>query len=322
MNDYKKYLKYKYKYIKLKKQLAGFNEPNQSGNIELIKVFDKDKDKEQQEQLKKYESEFNKYEKKIIENTISNSNLLIFIIKFISEKDVLQSIILHNREYIDNIDINAIDYSDMKFKILLNEVIQWLIFDYDKDFFNIIINIITNIIYKFNFDKSDKTNTYIQNDNTKLNIIIFTIIDIITKLKEDNEKISVIKNTVTVNNNNNIILLQILIKVITYNLTSISYFLLSINENYNKNKGVIVSKNVILCLLQNILNLDISTNKKVKEIIGRVIKDHTKFKNYKDPEFYKNIIEVLYELFGILKCSKVITDNSLTYLGKVLGFSK
>lgn len=322
MTYYNKYLKYKYKYLELKNQLGGLQEDE-------YKEYDK-KLKEHNNELIKYEKDFEYYQNKFEENNITNSELLLFLIQFINEQDGVKNIIKNNSSYINTIDKSDINTTTIEFKKMLNDVIQWLLFNYDKDFFNVIINILINIVYKFNFDKNS-SGAYIQSDNTKLNIIIYTIIDVIIKLKNDNIKLTeIINNNKSLkisdpkldqhqkNNINNIILLKIILKIIFNNLLVIVNFLLTINENYNKNKGIILSKNIILCVLHKILNMNISQNDEIKKLISEIIIDTNQFTNYKDLKFYNNLVKYFNKVFSILKCSTVILENTIQSTGSAI----
>ena len=329
MTYYNQYQNYNYKYLKLKIQLGGIKQEDKIKQENEFKAYDI-KSIEHEKELIKYDKEFDNYQKKLIDNSILNSELLLFIINFISEQEGIQKIVKKNSKYINTIDNLEINTKTKEFKILLNDIIQWLLFNYDKEFFNILINLLINILYKFNFDKNIN-GAYIQSDNTKLNIIIYTIIDVIDKLKNESIKLDAVINTnITLkttnqklnekkkNNNNNIILLQILLKLIVNNLLIISNFLLTINENYNKNKGIVLSKNIILCILHKILIMDIAQNEEIKKLISEIIINTTQFTNYKDQQFYINLIKYVNKVFSILKCSTVILENTIQSTGNTL----
>ena len=266
-NFYYKYLKYKKKYYNLKKISGGSNK------------IDKVKD----------------YQIKIDENYISNSNILLFIIKFICYKKNLQNIIINNYEYINSISNFNFKFESLKFKKLFDNLLQWILFEYDKKFFNMIINILINIFSNFNFNENHNIS-----DNN-LSILIFGIIDEIDLLKNQKNKDN--------NTKNNIILLQILLRIIVFKYLDVFYFISNFLLKFKEKENIVLSKEIIICLLEKIKLFEVSKNIKIREIITKIILNTNEYTNYKNPNFYFNLIEILIQVFSIFECSYLIGYN-------------
>jgi len=148
-------------------------------------------------------SEPSKYDKYYIENT----EIVLFLIDFLSKTDLKTILVIHHK-FINAIDIGQpINFKENKeFRAFVNDMVQWFLLDYDKQFSNALLEIIKNtlenpIFLNANIDSNQRYNVLLDNlynmiekysNNDDINI--FMLLEIILRgLRMPNVKEKVMK---------------------------------------------------------------------------------------------------------------------------------
>lgn len=190
-------------------------------------------------------------------NDITNIEMLMFIIGLLGNTDFKSKVIDKNAGYLNGITSDTIGTAfhytvDTHYRVFLNDVIQWLLLDYNKDFFNSVLTVLIN-----SFERTD----FFTNKDP-FNVILFELDNTITQKTNDNA---------TVNNveiNNNIVLLKIILEVLT-TIPNLSIALKSYFQNADNIKVLKDYLTTIKCILNKLITMDIKNDTRVRELISR-----------------------------------------------------
>jgi hypothetical protein len=230
-------------------------------------------------------------------NDITNIEMLMFIIGLLGNTDFKSKVIDKNAGYLNGITSDTIGTAfhyntvNTHYRVFLNDVIQWLLLDYNKDFFNSVLTVLSN-----SFERKD----FLTNKDP-FNVILFELDSTITKKINDNA---------TVNNveiNNNIVLLKIILEVLT-TIPNLSIALKSYFQNADNITILHHYSNSMICILKTLITMDIKTNTNVRNLISGYFSD-------------QNL-----GLFGTIKaagriltgCAVQITTDTASYAAKGL----
>ena len=180
----------------------------------------------------------------------------MFIIGLLGNTDFKSKVIDKNAGYLNGITSDTIGtsfhyFDKQDYRVFLNDVIQWLLLDYNEDFFNSVLTVLSN-----SFERKD----FLTNKDP-FNVILFELDSTITKKINDNA---------TVNNveiNNNIILLKIILEVLT-TIPNLSIALKSYFQNAYNITILHHYSNSIICILKTLITMDIKTNTNVRNLIS------------------------------------------------------
>jgi len=234
------------------------------------------------------------YRTTYLKNDITNIEMLMFIIGLLGNTDFKSKVIDKNAVYLNKITSDTIGtsfhyFDNKEYRIFLNDVIQWLLLDYNQDIFNSFLTVLIN-----SFERPD----FLTNKDP-FNVILFELDSIITKKINDN---------VTVNKveiNNNIVLLKIILEVLT-TIPNLSNALKMYFQNAENIKILNQYLSSIKCILKTLITMDIKTNTNVRNLITGYFSD-------------QNV-----GLFGTIKaagriltgCAVQITTDTASYAAK------
>lgn len=190
-------------------------------------------------------------------NNITNIEMLMFIIGLLGNTDFKSKVIDKNAGYLNGITSDTIGtsfhyFDKQDYRVFLNDVIQWLLLDYNKDFFNSVLTVLSN-----SFER-----TYFFTNKDPFNVILFELDNTITQKTNDNA---------TVNNveiNNNIVLLKIILEVLT-TIPNLSIALKSYFQHEDNIKVLKEYLTTIKCILKKLITMDIKNDTRVRELISR-----------------------------------------------------
>jgi len=203
------------------------------------------------------------YRTTYLTNDITNIEMLMFIIGLLGNTDFKSKVIDKNAGYLNGITSDTIGtafhYTVKKdYRVFLNHVIQWLLLDYNQDFFNSVLTVLIN-----SFERPD----FLTNKDP-FNVILFELDSTITKKINDNA---------TVNNveiNNNIILLKIILEVLT-TIPNLSIALKSYFQNADNIKILKEYLTSIKCILKKLITMDIKHDTRVRQLISRYFSEQS-----------------------------------------------
>ena len=138
---------------------------------------------------------------------ITNTEIILFLINFL-EKSELKTIIVKHYQFIDNIETPNLTFKENpEFRSFVNDMVQWFLLDYNKDFLNSVLEIVKNTIEDPVFlnksvDWNERYNVLLENVyrmieryNNNENIDIFMLLEIILRgLRMPKVKEMIIKN--------------------------------------------------------------------------------------------------------------------------------
>lgn len=197
------------------------------------------------------------YREKYLENDITNIEILALVITLLNNEDFNKKVILKNEQFLNNINSENIgdsfNYSENKsYRNLINDAVQWLVLDYNQDFFNSLFVVLKNCFKNKFYDNPDPFDMLL----SELNAMI-------------NSKFELNKVTQDVNINNNIVLLKLILEI----LTTIPVLTKVLYELLNNQKQLLrqYSKSII-CIIEFLIKQDIKTNVKVRNLIQTYFK--------------------------------------------------
>jgi hypothetical protein len=164
---------------------------------------------------------------------ISNLEIIFFIMEFLNKSD-LKNILLSHHHFINTIQEQKLDFKqNQEFRLFVNNIIQWFLLDYDKDFFNAILEIIKNTIMNPVFLNKNI------NWDERYNVLLENIYHMIEKYNNINTNIFV--------------LLEIILRALR--MPDVRE---KIIKNINQQENTILSfKNTIVCLLNVLIKEDL-----------------------------------------------------------------
>ena len=233
------------------------------------------------------ESQFNNYD-------INNVEVLAFLIEFLNKPD-LKAIILSNYKFINSIGKTELDFSkNPEFRTFVNSITQWVLLDYNKNFFNSVLEIIKNALE----DKLFLSGNNIDWDQ-QFTILLSKFYDVI-KLQDQNADID------------NLALLEIIFKV----LRGVPIFGLSfvkkedIIDFLKTQKDTINSfRPTIICLLNYLIKNDLLHDPKIRELLKEIIEQLT-FNNVYLWSTFKKLSSV------VTSCALTITSDATSVAAK------
>lgn len=195
-----------------------------------------------------------------IKNDINNIEMLSFVIGLLSTPDFKAKVIDKNSVYLnqitgENIGTSFDYFGNQEFRIFINDAIQWLLLDYNQDFFNSVLTVLINSFQRPDF----------LTDNDPFNVILFELDKTITlKINQNTEN----KKEM----NDNIVLLKIILEVLT-TIPNLSNTLKGIFQNKDTIKILNQYSKSIICILQKLITMDIKTNTNVRNLITGYFKN-------------------------------------------------
>ena len=215
---------------------------------------------------------------------IENTEIILFLIDFISKTD-LKSILIAHHKFIDTIQDQKLDFKENKdFRAFINDIVQWFLLDYDKQFLNSLLEIIKNTLENPIF-----LNTNID-INERYNVLLDNVYAMIEK-----------ENAKTNTNQENIniyILLEIILRLLR--MPSIKQKIISIIQT--QEKSLISFKKTIVCLLDFLIKEDLLHNEEIRNLLKEFIEELSYNNAYSWTTFKK--------LMSLVKqCSFTITSD-------------
>ena len=215
---------------------------------------------------------------------IQNTEIILFLIDFISKTD-LKSILIAHHKFIDTIQDQKLDFKENKeFRAFINDIVQWFLLDYDKQFLNSLLEIIKNTLENPIF-----LNTNIDIEQ-RYNVILDNVYAMIEK-----------ENTKTNTNQENInifILLEIILRLLR--MPTIKEKIISIIQT--QEKSLISFKKTIVCLLDFLIKEDLLHNEEIRNLLKEFIEELSYNNAYSWTTFKK--------LMSLVKqCSFTITSD-------------
>jgi hypothetical protein len=181
---------------------------------------------------------------------ITNTEIILFLINFL-EKSELKTIIVKHYQFIDNIETPNLTFKENpEFRSFVNDMVQWFLLDYNKDFLNSVLEIVKNTIEDPVFlnksvDWNERYNVLLENVyrtieryNNNKNIDIFILLEIILRgLRMPNTKEIIIKNITA-------------------------------------QQDIIISyKTTIICLLNWLIKQDLIRDTEIRNLLKKIIED-------------------------------------------------
>ena len=185
------------------------------------------------------------------ENDISNIDMLLFVFKLLGNDSFRKRVIIPNANFLNSLTPDNFDtyfaMTNASFRTFLNNLIQWLLLDYNQVFFNSVLMVLIR-----SFERSD-----FFNNPDPFNVILYELDVMITENKVD------IDNTT---------LLKIILEVLTVIPSLSMYFQMYFKnaENITRMKKYL---DTILCILKQLIQMDIHKNEAVRELITKFFSD-------------------------------------------------
>ena len=238
------------------------------------------------------------------EGEITNGEIIAFtLFSFIPEtgKSSFISIIDNNLDFVNNIHEeiknNTLNFStNEQYRKFINDLLQWILFDYNPQFSTCMFQILYNTLNDNNF-LNDKVDI-----DTQYNILLINVNQMIIKKEEENTKLES-QNVIYIQNDRIISLLRIFLRF------------LNIEENKKVIKEAITSqkttinsyKRSILCILKHLIDTNILQKDNVRILIGNLIKDMTVKNNLSN---WTTIVKSGSDLIG--NCGSTIATNAVS----------
>jgi len=194
---------------------------------------------------------------KIEQHKIENVEVILFLIDFLNKTE-LKNIVLVNFKFINGIDLenNASQTfnftTNPEFRKLVDDVIQWFLLDYNKQFANSILGIIKNTLNDKVF--LDKTIDI----NERYNILLLNVCGMIDNFGGNQD--------IEINTLLKIILRLLVMDSIKQNITSF----------ITTQQGTLASvKNSIICLIDSLMKKDLLHDEKIRGLLKEYIEKLT-----------------------------------------------
>jgi hypothetical protein len=186
-------------------------------------------------------------------NDIDNIEVLTFLVGLLNNPDFRNKVIMKNQNYLNSITSENIgesfNYSqNQSYRIFINDIIQWLLLDYNQDFFNSVLDVLLKCFKRTDFlNNSDPFNILLQELDNKIN--------------EKNMDTGSV-NTVT------------LLKIILEVLTTIPSITISVSNLLTSQKEILLQySSSIICILNYLIQQDIKTNQGIRNLIQNYFKN-------------------------------------------------
>jgi hypothetical protein len=193
--------------------------------------------------------------------------MLVFIIGLLGDTDFKSKVIDKNAVYLNSITSDTIgtsfNYFDkQEYRVFLNHIIQWLLLDYNQDFFNSVLTVLSK-----SFERPD----FLTNKDP-FNVILFELDSTITEKTNNNQNPQDNKVANDPLINNNIVLLKIILEVLT-TIPNLSNALKSYFQNADNINILRQYLSSIKCILTKLIKMDIKTNTNVRNLITGYFSD-------------------------------------------------
>lgn len=189
-------------------------------------------------------------EKQLEENSISNTEILGFVVYLLLPKTDFINIINNNQHFIDTIESQELDFSkNQEYRKIINETVQWLLLDFDKHFLNSILLTLKNTFSNPQF-LNEQTDI-----NERYNVLLKNLIVTINEKTSANEDIIII------------MLLKIVLRVL--NMPNIKTTI--IQQLQAQNQKITQFKNSIICILNYLIKIELANNEKMRLLIKELI---------------------------------------------------
>jgi hypothetical protein len=207
------------------------------------------------------------YRTTYLKNDITNIEMLVFIIGLLGDTDFKSKVIDKNAVYLNSITSDTIgtsfNYFDkQEYRVFLNHIIQWLLLDYNQDFFNSVLTVLSK-----SFERPD----FLTNKDP-FNVILFELDSTITEKTNNNQNPQDNKVANDPLINNNIVLLKIILEVLT-TIPNLSNALKSYFQNADNINILRQYLSSIKCILTKLIKMDIKTNTNVRNLITGYFSD-------------------------------------------------
>jgi len=243
-----------------------------------------------------------------IELGITYDTIFEYLVELFNRPDFKTKVFEKNKEFIQSISINNDNIpesfnflNNVEFRKFIDDLVQWLLLDYNPYIFNTLLTVIYNCFDNPNFLDDNAVSFQILFDNLQIMII--------DKMKNENYNANDIEKTNEIN----------LLILILYLLT-IPSVTLAISNLINNNKLVFRSNlSDIKCVINDIKKINIKNNEMIRKLITNY------FESLKIDSSNINVTEVVKLLgkFGdcIPRLLLHITGNIVTSTGKSIGQS-
>ena len=243
-----------------------------------------------------------------IELGITYDTIFEYLIELFNRPDFKTKVFDKNKEFIQSISINNDNIpesfnflNNVEFRKFIDDLVQWLLLDYNPYIFNTLLTVIYNCFDNPKFLNNDTDSFQILFDNLQIMII--------DKMKNENYNANDIEKTNEIN----------LLILILYLLT-IPSVTTAVSNLINNNKVVFRSNlSDIKCVINDITKIDIKKNEMVRKLITNY------FESLKIERENINVKEVLILLgkFGdcIPRLLLHLTGNYVASKGKSIGQS-
>ena len=238
------------------------------------------------------------------EGEITNGEIIAFtLFSFIPEtgKSSFISIIDNNLDFVNNIHEeiknNTLNFSTNEpYRKFINDLGQWILFDYNPQFSTCMFQILYNTINDNNF-LNDKVDT-----DTQYNVLLKNVKQMIVKKEEENTKLES-QDVIYIQNDRIISLLRIFLRML-----NIPENKKEIMESISSQKANIVSyKPSILCILKHLIDSKALQKDNVRILLGNLIKDMTIKYNLSN---WTSIVKSGSDLIG--NCKTIIATNAVS----------
>ena len=218
---------------------------------------------------------------------ITNTQTIIFLIRFLT-KEGLEAIILSNYKFIDSLENlenteGKLVFTNPEFRKIINDLIQWFLFDYNDQFSNVLLEIIKNTIGDTEF---------LNNPDQNYNILLLNVYNMIDKYN-NTDQVEFFS------------LLEIFLRILR--MPKVKEIIVSTVQS--QKEKLIQYKESIVCLLDNIIKNDLLHKPEIRKLIQEIIQELT----------YKNIYNwnTITKLIGVVKgCTLSVTSNILSSFTK------
>jgi hypothetical protein len=211
---------------------------------------------------------------------IANTDIILFLIQFLGKTD-LKNILLSNYNFINSLENRQLDFKqDREFRKFINDIVQWFLLDYDRQFFNSLLEIVIKTLENPDF----LNNEYPW--SIRYGLLLLNVYQMLEFYNNKEESIDTF------------ILLQILLRLLR--MPKVEEI---ITKNIDQQQTQLINyRNTIVCLLDTLIKQDLLHNPNIRELIKEFIEELTYNHAYDWSTFSK-----LTDL--IKKCSFKITKD-------------
>ena len=218
-----------------------------------------------------------KYDKYYIENT----EIILFLIDFLSKTDLKTILVIHHK-FINSIDPSKpIDFKENKeLRAFVNDMVQWFLLDYDKQFSNALLEIVKNTLENPNFLNKNV------DSNQRYNVLLDSVYNMIDQYSKSDDI-------------NIFMLLEIILRALQMPNIKDKIMTILISQE----ASLISFKKTILCLLDFLIKDDLFHNEEIRKLVKEFIEEFS----------YNNA----YSWTTLKKLAALVKQCSITITGDV-----